>query len=78
MAKDVINVDGEDRVVREDTAKAYRGTIWILIVVGMVLGTAAVMFFVFFGSSLGGSDLQSPATIEQKRQSTGNANGNSR
>lgn len=78
MAKDVINVDGEDKVVREDTAKAYRGTIWILIVVGMVLGTAAVLFFVFFGGSLGGGDLQSPATIEQKRQSTGNANGNSR
>ena len=28
MAKDVISVDGEDRVVREDTAKAYRGVNW--------------------------------------------------
>ncbi len=25
MAKDVINVDGEDKVVREDTAKYNRG-----------------------------------------------------
>ena len=73
MAKDVINVDGEDKVVREDTAKAYRGTIWILIVVGIVLGGAAILFFVFFGGSLGGSDLQSPSEIEQKRQSTGNS-----
>ncbi len=68
MAKEVINVDGEDTMVREDTAKAYRGTIWILIVVGIVLGTAAIMFFVFFGGSLGGSDLQSPKAIENKRQ----------
>ena len=68
MAKDVINVDGKDTVVREDTAKAYRGTIWILIVVGMVLGGAAILFFVFFSGSLGGGDLQSPKEIEQKRQ----------
>lgn len=68
MAKDVINVDGEEKVVREDTAKAYRGTVWILIVVGMVLGTAALLFFVFFGSSLFADDLKSPAEIEQKRQ----------
>jgi len=72
MSKEVINVDGEDKVVREDTAKAYRGTIWMLIVVGIVLGGAAIMFFFFFGGSLGGGDLQSPATIEQKRQSGAN------
>ena len=28
MAKDVIPVNGEERVVREDTAKAYRGVNW--------------------------------------------------
>lgn len=70
MAKDTINVGGEETVVREDTAKAYRGTVWILIVVGIVLGTAAILFFVFFGGSLGGSDLQSPKEIESKRQSS--------
>lgn len=68
MAKDVINVDGEDKVVREDTAKAYRGTIWILFVVGMVLATAAILFFVFFGTSMFSTDIKSPAEIEQKRQ----------
>lgn len=68
MAKDVINVDGKDTVVREDTAKAYRGTIWILITLGIVLAGAALLFFVFFGGSLGGSDMQSPKEIEQKRQ----------
>ncbi len=68
MSKDVINVGGEDKVVREDTAKAYRGTIWILGVVGMVLITALIMFVVFFGASIFGTDLQSPKEIEQKRQ----------
>lgn len=74
MAKDVINVNGEDKVVREDTAKAYRGTIWILFVVGMVLGTALLLFFIFFGRSLFNTDMKSPAEIEKKRQSgnTGN------
>lgn len=72
MAKDTINVNGEETVVREDTAKAYRGTIWILITVGIVLAGATILFFVFFGGSLGGSDLQSPKEIEQKRQSGAN------
>ena len=68
MSKDVINVEGEDRVVREDTAKAYRGTVWILSVIGIVLVTAAILFFAFFGRSMFNTDLQSPKEIEQKRQ----------
>jgi flagellar basal body-associated protein FliL len=68
MAKDVINVDGEDTVVREDTAKSYRGTIWILITLGIVVAGAAILFFAFFGGSVGDGDLQSPREIEQKRQ----------
>ena len=68
MSKDTINVGGEEKVVREDTAKAYRGTVWILIVVGIVLGTAALLFFVFFGGSMATDDLKSPKEIEQKRQ----------
>ena len=73
MAKDVIHVDGEDKVVREDTAKAYRGTIWILSVVGMVLVGAAILLFVFFGTSLfGDGKLQKSSEIEEKRQSGAN------
>ena len=52
MAKDVITVDGEQRVVREDTAKSYRGVIWALLsIVGFVIITA-IVFFLFFGGSL--------------------------
>ena len=68
MAKDTINVGGEETEVREDTAKAYRGTIWILITVGIVLAGAAILFFAFFRGSLGDGDMQSPREIEQKRQ----------
>ncbi len=68
MSKDVINVGGEERTVREDTAKAYRGTTWILTVVGILVVTAAVLFLIFFGSSMFNTDLKSPKEIEQKRQ----------
>ncbi|MDQ3710818.1 MAG: hypothetical protein M3388_01155 [Acidobacteriota bacterium] len=68
MAKDVINVGGEETVVREDTAKSYRGVIWALLSVAAFIIIGAIMFFVFFGGSLGDGDLQSPKQIEQKRQ----------
>ncbi|HLM62592.1 MAG TPA: hypothetical protein VK308_17470 [Pyrinomonadaceae bacterium] len=68
MAKDVINVNGEDTVVREDTAKSYRGIVWALISVGAFVIIGAILFFAFFGGSFGGSDMQNPREIEQKRQ----------
>ncbi len=43
MAKDVINVGGEDKVVREDTAKSYRGVIWALLSVGAFVIIAAIL-----------------------------------
>lgn len=68
MAKDVINAGGEEKIVREDTAKSYRGTIWALIVVGSVLAIGAVMFLIFFSGSLtDDKPNQSPAKIEEKR-----------
>ncbi len=68
MAKDVINVGGEDTVVREDTAKSYRGVIWALLSVAAFIIIGAIMFFIFFGGSLGDGDMQSPKEIEEKRQ----------
>ena len=67
MAKDVINVDGENRVVREDTAKSYRGVVWALLSIAGFAIIAAIIFFIFFSGSAGG-DIKSPATIEQQRQ----------
>lgn len=68
MAKDTINVDGEDRVVREDTARSYRGVIWALLSVAAFAIIAAIIFFVFLSGSLTNGDIQSPKTIEQQRQ----------
>ena len=61
MSKDVIQVHGEDRVVREDTAKAYRGVNWAFLSIGAFIIIAAIVAIVFFlGASRDGS-LQTPA-----------------
>ncbi len=68
MSKQAINVGGEEKMVREDTAKSYRGVIWALISVAAFVLIAAILFFGGFLGMLSGGDVQSPATIEQKRQ----------
>ena len=68
MAKDTITVGGEERVVREDTAKSYRGVVWALL---SVLAFVIITAIVFFGGFLGGAadgDLKNPQQVEQKRQ----------
>jgi hypothetical protein len=68
MAKQVINQNGEDREVREDTAKSFRGTTWALISVGaFVVILALLMLGGFFKSATDGKPMESPAQIEQKR-----------
>ncbi|HEX8289300.1 MAG TPA: hypothetical protein VF556_14970 [Pyrinomonadaceae bacterium] len=68
MAKDVINVDGEERTVREDTAKSYRGVVWALLSVAAFVIIAAILFLGGFLGSATNGDIKSPAEIEQKRQ----------
>ena len=46
MARDVITKDGEEIVVREDTAKAYRFIRWGIITAAMCLVLMAVLFIV--------------------------------
>ena len=68
MGKDVITVGGEQRVVREDTARSYRGTIWALLSVLAFIIIAAILFFSgLIGGAING-DMKSPSQIEQKRQ----------
>ena len=72
MSKDTIKVDGEEVVVREDTAKAYRGVNWALISIGaFILILGAVFAFFFIGAASDG-DLQTP------KQAANTTNTNSR
>jgi hypothetical protein len=68
MAKDVINVGGKEEVVREDTAKSYRGVVWALISVGFFVAVAAILLFSgILKSASDGKPMESPAEIEKKR-----------
>ncbi len=68
MAKDVITVNGETRVVREDTAKSYRGVVWGLLSAAIILIIMTILFIGGFIGSVANGDVQSPSEIEQKRQ----------
>ena len=69
MSKEVINVGGEDRVVREDTAKSFRGVKWAFISLGAIIVIAAILLLGgFLRSATDGKPNESPATIENKRQ----------
>ena len=68
MGKEVINVDGEDKVVREDTAKSYRGVIWALSSVGAIIIIAAILLFGSFCSSVTNDNpQQTPSGAGQSR-----------
>ena len=61
MAKDVIQQDGEDVVVREDTAKASRGVNWALLSIGAFVLVAVVLLLIFFAGAASDGNLESPA-----------------
>ena len=61
MTQDVIKVHGEDTVVREDTAKAYRGVHWAYLSIGgFILITAIITIVLFIGAAQDGS-IETPA-----------------
>ena len=68
MSKQVISVSGEEKMVREDTAKSYRGVIWALLSVGAFILIALILFLGGFLSTVSNGDMKSPAQIEQNRQ----------
>lgn len=65
--KQSITVDGDERIVREDTAKAFRGVHWALLSVGAFLLIALALFLggVIKMGSDGGVD-RTPAQIERE------------
>ena len=48
MAKDIISVHGEDVVVREDTAKAFRFVSWGMITAGLCLSAMVILMIFLF------------------------------
>jgi hypothetical protein len=64
MSKQVITIDGQETVVREDTAKAFRGVHWALLSIAAFILIAALLFFGGFikMASDGRIDNEPPAT----------------
>jgi len=61
MAKDVITVDGEEVVVREDMAKAYRFVQWGVTTAAIALAIIALVFGAFFWKAASDGKVESPA-----------------
>jgi hypothetical protein len=56
------NVTTDNIDVREDTAKAYRGTYWALLSIGAFILIVAILFFAGFFTWLTGNSRGQPAT----------------
>jgi len=70
MAKQVITtVSGEHLNVREDTAKAFRGTYWALFSIGAFILIVAILFFGGFFAWLSGGSGGAPATTGPSQDS---------
>ena len=64
MSKEVIHVHGEDQVVREDTAKAYRGVNWMIL---SLIGFVVILLIVaatFFMRAAADGETKTPGQIE--------------
>ena len=66
MSKQVITSGGEEHLVREDTAKSFRGVYWALLSIGAFIIIALILFFGGFLASLTDGDVRSPSTIERQ------------
>lgn len=68
MSKDVINVNGEERVVREDTAKAYRGVNWMIITLIGFIVIVLVIAGTFFMRAASDGEVKTPAEIQNSNR----------
>lgn len=67
MANDVMDGGDNDGTVREDTAKAARGTTWALLSVGGFVVIAAILFLIYFVSGAADNKpSETPGQIEQR------------
>lgn len=66
MSKQVITTGGEQHLVREDTAKSFRGVYWALFSVTAFIIIAALLFFTGFLTTLTGDEESPVQTIERQ------------
>lgn len=67
MAKQVIKYGGEEHLVREDTAKSFRGYYWSLLLLASTVLFLAILFFGGFINSLLNETIdKTPADVERK------------
>jgi hypothetical protein len=59
----VTTVDGKDVVVREDTAKAYRGVNWAWLSIGAFIVIMAIVAATFLFSASRDGSVQTPGQI---------------
>ena len=69
MAKQTVTISGEQANVREDKAKAYRGTYWALFSIAAFVLLTAVLFFSGFFAWLTGPTRSTPAANGQSQDS---------
>lgn len=67
MSDQVIHTDGKDVIVREDTAKAFRGVNWALLSIAAFLVIMGVLFIIFFWGSAKDGTIESPSQIEKQK-----------
>jgi hypothetical protein len=67
MSKQVITTHGEEHLVREDTAKSFRGVHWALLSVAAFIIIAALLFFGGFLASVTDGDVDAPGQVERQR-----------
>lgn len=66
MSKQIISVDGEDVLVREDTARSFRGVHWAFLSLAAFIIIAAVLFFGGFLKLASSGNLDTtPADVER-------------
>ena len=66
MAKDVISVNGKDVVVREDTAKAFRGVNWAMASLIAFIAITTGLFIIFSFVTPSNRDANPPTEIDKR------------
>ncbi len=67
MPKQVVTIHGEEVLVREDTAKSFRGVYWALISLAAFIAIAAILFLGgFLKLATDQSPERSPAAVERE------------